>query len=164
TRSVNQAIAISGASAAEAQAGVIQFSQALASGELRGDELRSVLEQLPRLARAIGDGLVQISVAAKGGIGEIRPLAADGRLTAETVVSGLLTQGERIEEDCSRLPRTVGQAWTQLANDLQRAAAAGDMQPLVESIDDLRELVTDPAFVEGVAALADMMGRIAVAA
>lgn len=164
TRSVNQAIAISGASAAEAQAGVIQFAQALASGELRGDELRSVLEQLPRLARAIGDGLVQIGVAAEGGIGEIRRLAADGLLTAETVVSALLTQGERIEEEYSRLPRTVGQAWTQLANDLQRAAAAGDMQPLVESIDDLRELVTDPAFVEGVAALVDMMGRIAVAA
>lgn len=164
TRLVNQAIAISGASAAEAQAGVIQFAQALASGELRGDELRSVLEQLPRLARAIGDGLVQIGVAAEGGIGEIRRLAADGLLTAETVVSALLTQGERIEEEYSRLPRTVGQAWTQLANDLQRAAAAGDMQPLVESIDDLRELVTDPAFVEGVAALVDMMGRIAVAA
>lgn len=164
TRSTNQAIAISGASAVEAQAGVIQFAQALASGELRGDELRSVLEQLPRLARAIGDGLVQIGVAAEGGIGEIRRLAADGLLTAETVVSALLTQGERIEEEYSRLPRTVGQAWTQLANDLQRAAAAGDMQPLVESIDDLRELVTDPAFVEGVAALVDMMGRIAVAA
>lgn len=164
TRLVNQAIAISGASAAEAQAGVIQFAQALASGELRGDELRSVLEQLPRLARAIGDGLVQIGVAAEGGIGEIRRLAADGLLTAETVVSALLTQGERIEEEYSRLPRTVGQAWTQLANDLQRAAAAGDMQPLVESIDDLRELVTDPAFIAGLAALVDMMGRIAVAA
>lgn len=164
TRLTNQAIAISGASAVEAQAGLIQFSQALASGELRGDELRSVLEQLPRLARAIGDGLVQIGVAAEGGIGEIRRLAADGLLTAETVVSALLTQSERIDEEYSRLPRTVGQAWTQLANDLQRAAASGDMQPLVESIDDLRELVTDPAFVEGVAALVDMMGRLAVAA
>src|SRR5690606_6674452 len=62
------------------------------------------------------------------------------------------------------LPRTVGQAWTQLANDLQRAAASGDMQPLVESIDDLRELVTDPAFVDALAEMAAMMGRIAVAA
>src|SRR5690606_20522610 len=164
TRLTNQAIAISGASAVEAQAGLIQFSQALASGELRGDELRSVLEQLPRLARAIGDGLVQVGVAAEGGIGEIRRLAADGLLTAETVVSALLTQSERIEEEYSRLPRTVGQAWTQLANDLQRAAASGDMQPLVESIDDLRDLVTDPAVVDALAEMAAMMGRIAVAA
>src|SRR5690606_41566579 len=83
--------------------------QALASGELRGDELRSVLEQLPRLARAIGDGLVQIGVAAEGGIGEIRRLAADGLLTAETVVSALLTQSQRIQEDYHRLPRHVRQ-------------------------------------------------------
>ena len=48
TESLNQAIVLSGASGVEAQAGLIQFSQGLASGALRGDELRSVLEQLAR--------------------------------------------------------------------------------------------------------------------
>lgn len=78
TEAVNQAIQVSGASSAEAAGGVIQFSQALASGELRGEELRSVLENMPRLAQAIIDGLEQIGVGANLTIGDLRKLAEQG--------------------------------------------------------------------------------------
>ena len=82
TETVNQAIQVSGATAQEASAGVIQFAQGLASGALRGDELRSVMEQMPRLARALADGL-GIS------IGELRKLGEEGELTTKRVVEAL---------------------------------------------------------------------------
>ena len=87
TESVNQALQISGATAAEAGAGVIQFAQGLASGALRGDELRSVMEQMPRLASALADNL-GIS------IGELRKLGEQGKLTSEAVFDAIKRQLE----------------------------------------------------------------------
>ncbi|MDF7470210.1 tape measure protein, partial [Proteus mirabilis] len=57
TETVSKAVAISGASATAAQAALTQFGQALASGQLRGEELNSVMEQTPALAKAIADGM-----------------------------------------------------------------------------------------------------------
>lgn len=147
TKATNQAIQISGATASEASAGVVQFAQALASGELRGDELRSVLENMPRLAKAIADGLGTT-------IGGLRDLAEDGELTADRVTQALLSQGAVIDSEFSKLPRTVGQATQQLQNELQRVVSETDMTPLVDSLDDLRDILTDPAVVEGIKTLA----------
>lgn len=106
---INQAIALSGASAEASQAALIQFGQALASGALRGDELNSIMEQTPALARAIADGL-GIST------GELRKLGAAGELTAERVVGALEKVAGRIGEDFGALPLTVGQSITLLNN------------------------------------------------
>ena len=57
TRAINQSFVVSGASAQEAASATLQLSQGMASGTLRGEELNSVLENSPRLARAIADGL-----------------------------------------------------------------------------------------------------------
>ena len=92
TESVNQAIQIGGATAKEASAGVIQFSQALASGELRGEELRSVMENMPRLAEAIAKGLEAIGVGARVTLGDLRRLSQAGELTADRIFNALLTQ------------------------------------------------------------------------
>src|SRR5690606_18736649 len=67
TNAINQAIVISGASASSAQAALIQLGQGFAAGALRGEELNSVLEQTPRIAQAIADGM-RVSV------GELRRL------------------------------------------------------------------------------------------
>lgn len=106
---INQAIALSGASAEASQASLVQFGQALASGALRGDELNSIMEQTPALARAIADGL-GIST------GELRKLGAAGELTAERVVGALEKVAGRIGEDFGSLPLTVGQSITLLNN------------------------------------------------
>lgn len=143
TRATNQAIQISGATGAEASAGVVQFAQALASGELRGDELRSVLEQLPRLAQAIADGLGIT-------IGELREFAEAGELTADRVFLALLSQQDRLQEEFRALPRTVSQAMTQLRNDVQFALRDADLSPITDSIDDLRDTLTDPATLQGI--------------
>lgn len=106
---INQAIALSGASAEASQAALIQFGQALASGALRGDELNSIMEQTPALARAIADGLGV-------NIGQLRAMGAAGELTAEKVVSALEKVGVQIGKDFGALPVTVGQSLTLLQN------------------------------------------------
>jgi tape measure domain-containing protein len=152
TETINQAIITSGASATEASAGLIQFSQGLASGTLRGDELRSVLEQLPRLARAIADGL-GITV------GELRELGSAGALTGEQVLRAIQSQAGQIAKEFAEIDRTAAQAFTQLESAFLRAAGisadtAGGTEQVVAAIDGLREVVEDPAFQ---AALTDIV-------
>lgn len=163
-QAVNQAIQISGATSAEASAGVIQFAQGLASGALRGDELRSVLEQLPRLAQAIAEGMGVT-------IGQLRELGQEGELSATAVINALLNQADTLQGEFSRVERTVGQALTQLQNDL--LATVGEIDDttaasdeLIEAIDALRTAVSGDAFqgaltilVEGFALLADNIGN-----
>src|SRR5690606_25544623 len=103
TRTVNQAIQISGATAAESSAGIVQFAQALASNRLGGDELRSVLEQMPRLARALADGLGVT-------IGELRALAKEGKLTTDAIVGALQSQAPKIAEEFAKVKPTVASA------------------------------------------------------
>ena len=114
TETISKALIVSGASAIEANAALIQLSQGLASGTLRGDELRSVLEQTPRLAQAMATGLGV-------GIGKLRELGMEGELTAEKVIKSLLSQKDVIEQEFSTMPTTVGQALTILNNEIGRA-------------------------------------------
>jgi len=109
TEAVSQAIAISGATSAEASAGIVQLGQGLASGAIRGDELRSVMEQLPGLAREIAAGLGVT-------IGGLRTLGAEGALTAEAVFGAIQKQAGKIGEEFKQLEPTIGQSFTVLKN------------------------------------------------
>jgi tape measure domain-containing protein len=111
TRTVNKAIQISGGTAQEASAGVIQFAQALASGTLRGDELRSVMENMPRLSRAISEGL---GVP----IGKLRELSEAGELTAEKVIEALQKSSSGVAEEFEKITPTIGAAFTVLRNSI----------------------------------------------
>ena len=83
TETVGKTVAMSGAAAGAAQAAMIQFGQALASGVLRGDEFNSMAENTPAVMDAIARGLGVTR-------GELRAMAADGKLTAEAVTQALL--------------------------------------------------------------------------
>ena len=109
TESISQALRISGASATEAQSSLLQFGQALASGVLRGEEFNSVVENSPRLAQALADGL-------NVPIGRLRKLAEEGRLTADVVVNALLSQKDKLATEYGQLPQTVSQAFRRLQN------------------------------------------------
>lgn len=109
TESISQALRISGASATEAQSSLLQFGQALASGVLRGEEFNSVVENSPRLAKALADGL-------NVPIGRLRKLAEEGRLTADVVVNALISQKDKLAAEYAQLPMTVSQAFTRLSN------------------------------------------------
>lgn len=110
---VNQAIALSGASAEAANAALVQFTQGLASGTLRGEELNSILEQTPALADAIAEGLGVTR-------GQLRQLGADGELGTERVVRALQKVSERVSGDFKDVPVTVGQAFVLLNNSFQQ--------------------------------------------
>lgn len=103
---------LSGASSQEAAAGAQQFAQALASGVLQGDELKSILENNSTMSRALADGL-GVSV------GQLRELGAQGQLTADVVTKALLGQYDEINARSQQLPLTVGQAFTQVQNAFQ---------------------------------------------
>lgn len=160
TETINQAIQVSGATAQEASAGVIQFAQGLAAGALRGEELTSVTEQMPRLMEAILKGVNQVNPQLGITRANFRDLAAEGKLTTELIIAALQSQADTVAREFARLPRTVGQALTQLRNDFDRSLKDADMRPLVDAIDDLRDTVTDPAFQKGISDLASGLVRI----
>lgn len=109
TESISQALRLSGASATEAQSSLLQFGQALASGVLRGEEFNSVVENSPRLAQALADGL-------NVPIGRLRKLAEEGRLTADVVVNALMSQKDKLASEYAQLPQTVSQSFERLRN------------------------------------------------
>ncbi|MCP5340255.1 MAG: phage tail tape measure protein [Sinobacteraceae bacterium] len=109
TESISQALRLSGASATEAQSSLLQFGQALASGVLRGEEFNSVVENSPRLAQALADGL-------NVPIGRLRKLAEEGRLTADVVVNALMSQKDKLATEYAQLPQTVSQSFERLRN------------------------------------------------
>lgn len=110
SESLNQAVILSGASAKEAQAGLIQLSQGLSSGALRGDELRSVLEQLPVVADVIAKSMGVVR-------GELRELGAEGKITAEIVLQAFKEAREELGVRFAETVPTIGQAFTVLRNN-----------------------------------------------
>lgn len=149
TENLQKAIVISGASAAEANNAIIQLGQGLASGTLRGDELRSVMEQMPIVARAIADDMGVT-------IGTFRELAAEGKITSEVVLDAILKQTEKWNKQFENMPLTVGRATTQLNNALLRMvglvdAGAGASQDLAHSISGIADTVSSPKFQNGIA-------------
>lgn len=104
-----QSLRLSGASTESANGATTQFIQALSSGVLRGEEFNSVLEQAPRLAQALADGL---GIP----IGQLRALAEQGALTATTVTQALLSQRSKLASEYAQLPQLVSQSLTQLGN------------------------------------------------
>lgn len=110
TKSLNQAVVLSGATAEEAAGGLRQLSQGLAAGALRGDELNSVMENFPKVADVIAQGL---------GItrGELRAMGAEGKITANDIITAFKKAEKTLNEDFGKTVPTVGQAFTVLRNN-----------------------------------------------
>lgn len=102
---ISKTLVISGTSAQGAQAALVQLGQAFASGVLRGEELNSVLEQAPALAKTLADGL---GVP----IGQLRELGKAGKLTASDVIGALQSQADAVDSSFSKISTTIGQALT----------------------------------------------------
>ena len=113
TEAVQKSIAISGSGAESARAAIFQLGQGLASGQLRGQELNSVLEQAPRLAQAIADSMGQP-------LGKLRELAEEGKITTDVVFKGLLKQAEAINKEFADLEGTTAQAFEVFGDSVGR--------------------------------------------
>lgn len=143
TETINQAMIVSGASSEAAANATFQLSQAFQGGTLRAEEYNSIIDQAPRLIEALAAGT---GIAME----DFREAVNSGRITAELMFNALRSQADVVAGEFGQMERTVGQAMTQLTNDLQRASAAGDLNPLVDAIDRVREIVGDPQFIENV--------------
>ena len=104
TEAVSAAVRLSGVTAEAARNAVVQFGQGLAAGALRGDELRSVLEQTPALADAVAKSIGTT-------VGQLRRLGAEGAITTERILPGLAAQLERLRGETAKLAPTFSQAF-----------------------------------------------------
>ena len=119
---LNKQFKIAGTSAEGQAAAMLQITQAMGSGVLRGEELNSVFEQAPTIIQSIADYL-GVSV------GEIRSMAQEGELTASVVKSALLSSAEETNRKFNEIPLTWSDVWTQASN-----MAIMALQPLLEAI------------------------------
>ncbi len=122
---VNRAIILSGASAKEANNGLIQLAQGNAANRLSGDELRSVLEQLPKVADVIAKSMTETNIAlgktGKDALvtrGQLRDLGAQGKITGEVVLKAFdnLATTDRLAAQFAKTVPTLSQALTVLGN------------------------------------------------
>ena len=114
--SINKQFAIGGTEASAAAGAMTQLTQAMGSGALRGDELNSVLEAAPSIARNIEKYMGWAE-------GSIKSYAEKGALSAEIVKNAQLAAMDDIDRQFNSMPLTWSQLWTQSMNAIQRASA-----------------------------------------
>lgn len=133
---IQKQMTIAGASTQEASNAMLQLSQALGSGVLRGDELNSIFEQAPNLIQSIADYL-------DVPIGKIREMAQDGQLTADTVKAAIFSSADGINAKFEAMPMTWGQVWTSFQNSALMA-----FQPVLDKVNELANNDQFQGFVE----------------
>lgn len=133
---IQKQMTIAGASTQEASNAMLQLSQALGSGVLRGDELNSIFEQAPNLIQSIADYL-------DVPIGKIREMAQDGQLTADIVKAAIFASADEVNAKFAEMPMTWGQVWQSMQNTALMA-----FQPVLNKINELANNDQFQAFVE----------------
>lgn len=111
---MNKSFVVGGASIEEQKSAMLQLTQAMASGKLQGDELRSLAETSPALIQAIAN---KLGVSR----GEVKKLGADGKITADIVKTAMLDASEAIDQQFRNMPMTWGRAWQNFLNFVTKA-------------------------------------------
>lgn len=144
TESINKAIRIGGGTDEMNKSAMLQLSQALGSGVLQGDELRSLSENAPYMMKVLADGL---GVAR----GELKQMGADSELTTDVVIKAFENQRDVINSTFENIPRTWGDVTTKLGNSwtnfMQRLAndqGTGVLNPLINQFYAFAEWLDTP--------------------
>lgn len=111
---MNKSFVVGGASIEEQKSAMLQLTQAMASGKLQGDELRSLAETSPALIQAIAN---KLGVSR----GEVKKLGADGKITADIVKTAMLEASDTIDKQFRNMPLTWGRAWQNFLNFVTKA-------------------------------------------
>ena len=133
---VQKQMTIAGAGTQEASNAMLQLSQALGSGVLRGDELNSIFEQAPNLIQSIA---TYLDVP----IGKIREMAQEGELSADVVKAAIFASADEINAKFDAMPMTWGQVWQQMQNTALIA-----FQPVLDKINELANSEDFQLFVD----------------
>jgi len=142
TKTITQAIQLGGGAASSNEAAIIQLTQALQSGVLRGDEFNSIMEQAPGISKALAASLGVTT-------GELRGMANEGKLSAQTVIQALQEQSAAIESDYEKLPLTINKALQKIQT--QWAILIGEFD---------RDNGASSKVAEWISALGDGMGML----
>lgn len=150
TETVSKAVAISGASTESANAAMMQFGQALASGVLRGEEFNSVNEQTPAVLDAIAKGLGVQRAALKS-------MAEEGKLTTDVLIKALENADQSVQDLFGKTNVTIGQSFTYLNNEITKfvgesgkgSGAATALSSSVMVLANNLDLLTNAAMVGG---------------
>lgn len=134
---VQKQMTIAGASTTEASNAMLQLSQALGSGVLRGDELNSIFEQAPNLIQSIADYL-------DVPIGQIREMASEGELSADVVKAAIFASADEINAKFEEMPMTWGQIWQSMQNTALIA-----FQSVLQRLNDIANSEAFQTFVNG---------------
>lgn len=134
---IQKQMVIAGANTQESANAMLQLSQALGSGVLRGDELRSIFEQAPNLIRNIAD---YMDVP----IGQIRDMASEGQITADIIKSAVFAASDDINSKFEQMPMTWGQVWQSMQN-----TALMTFQPVLERLNQIANSEGFQNFVNG---------------
>ena len=145
---VNKLMAIAGTSTYGAAAAMLQLTQAMSSGVLRGEELNSVLEQAPTIAQAISEYLGV-------NVGQLREMASEGQITAEVVKTALLSMADETNAKFEQMPLTFGRIGNLAAN-----AFISAFQPAVERFNAWLNSDTGRAIVTGLQKAATAIGNV----
>ncbi len=131
TEQINKQFTIAGTSAAGVDAAMLQLTQAMASGVLRGEELNSVFEQAPTIIQAIADYL-------DVPIGQIRNMAAEGEITADIVKNAMFSAADETNAKFAEMPMTFGQVATVIGNKLLQT-----FEPVIQMIGKGAQFIYD---------------------
>ena len=156
---INKALIAGGGIAEDNKRALRQLNQALSSGILQGDELRSIREQAPYLAQVLAKGLEKIDDKFIGTtVGDLKDLGAQGELTADRVVKAFWAMQDEINEDFKNMPKTFGQAMESLSNIWKYFLylISGVDGPLGKINDKLWQLVNYLQSTEGLELLNDL--------
>ncbi|MEG2445833.1 MAG: tape measure protein [Acinetobacter sp.] len=164
TETVSKAISVSGGSAASAEAALMQFGQALASGVLRGEEFNSIAEQAPGLLKAIAMGM-------DTNIGSLRAMAAEGKITGDELVKALSKAKPYIDDLFNKTDFTIAQSFTQLSNEITKfvgaagagSGAAAGLSAAISGLANNLSTIANIAVIGGVALLTKTIAAQTVA-
>lgn len=167
---INKKFAIAGTEASGMQAAMLQLTQAMGSGVLRGEEYNSILEQAPNIIQNIagyieGNEEVLGAVAKAMGMkveelagnvqGNLKDIAGEGLLSAELVKAAMFYAADETNEKFESMPKTFGQVWTSFQNDALMA-----FQPVLERMNEVANSEAFQAFagdaIGAVSAIAGM--------
>ena len=147
---VNKQFTIAGTEAASVDAAMLQLTQAMASGVLRGEELNSIFEQAPTIIQTIADYL-------DVPIGSIREMAAEGQITADIVKSAMFAAADETNAKFEQMPKTFSQIWTSFQNTALMA-----FQPVLQRMNEIANSEAFQGFVNNAIEALSMVAGIAL--
>lgn len=167
---INKAMVLGGGTNEENKRAIIQLSQGLASGYLQGDELRSIREQSPYLAKILAEGLEKVDKKFIGTtIGDLKELGAQGELTSEVIVRAMEAMGESIDDNFeTNAPKTFSGALTTVGNSIQffitlLSQSEGPIRRMNEAMWNFSEWLGTPQGFEFMSAIIPVLNIVAFA-